>query len=78
MIYSWIGISIFALAIAYSMAKICSACPLAGGQYSRVAILAPPKVVRGIAWVTGWTMPTGILHWEPRTTSSAQTSFRVK
>lgn len=31
MIYSWIGISIFALAVAYSMAEMCSAYPLAGG-----------------------------------------------
>ncbi|KAL8949992.1 MAG: hypothetical protein Q9222_003935 [Ikaeria aurantiellina] len=61
MIWSWIGISIFALAVAYSMAEICSAYPVAGGQYSWVAILAPPKVARGMSWVTGWFMITGIL-----------------
>ena len=61
MIYSWIGISIFSLAVAYSMAEMCSAYPLAGGQYSWVAILAPPKVARGMSWVTGWFMIVGIL-----------------
>ena len=61
MIYSWIGISIFALAVAYSMAEMCSAYPLAGGQYSWVAVLAPPKIARGMSWLTGWFMITGIL-----------------
>ena len=59
MIYSWIGISIFALAVAYSMAEICSAYPVAGGQYSWVAVLAPPSVARGMSYVTGWFMITG-------------------
>ena len=60
MIYSWIGISIFALAVAYSMAEICSAYPVAGGQYSWVAVLAPPSVARGMSYVTGWFMITGM------------------
>ncbi|KAL8742311.1 MAG: hypothetical protein Q9190_005188 [Brigantiaea leucoxantha] len=61
MIYSWIGICVATLAVAYSMAEICSAYPVAGGQYSWVAVLAPPKVARGMSWVTGWFMITGIL-----------------
>ncbi|KAK4694288.1 choline transport protein, partial [Lecanoromycetidae sp. Uapishka_2] len=61
MIYSWIGVSIFGLAVAYSMAEMCSAYPLAGGQYSWVAVLAPPKIARGMSWVTGWFMIVGIL-----------------
>ncbi|MCJ1455526.1 hypothetical protein MMC28_005881 [Mycoblastus sanguinarius] len=61
MIYSWIGICIFSLAVAYSMAEMCSAYPLAGGQYSWVAVLAPPKIARGMSWVTGWLMLVGIL-----------------
>ena len=60
MIYSWIGISVFALAVAYSMAEICSAYPVAGGQYSWVAVLAPPSVARGMSYVTGWFMITGM------------------
>lgn len=60
MIYSWIGICLFALAVAYSMAEICSAYPVAGGQYSWVAVLAPPKVARGMSWITGWFMITGM------------------
>lgn len=60
MIYSWIGICIFSLAVAYSMAEICSAYPVAGGQYSWVAVLAPPRVARGMSWITGWFMITGM------------------
>ncbi len=59
MIYSWVGISIFTLAVAYSMAEICSAYPVAGGQYSWVAVLAPPRVAWGMSWITGWFMITG-------------------
>ncbi|KZF21705.1 GABA permease [Xylona heveae TC161] len=61
MIWSWIGICLFTLAVAYSMAEMCSAYPLAGGQYSWVAVLAPPKVARGLSWITGWFMVTGVL-----------------
>ncbi len=50
MIYSWIAISIVSLAVAYSMAEICSAYPVAGGQYSWVAVLAPPGIARAASW----------------------------
>lgn len=61
MIYSWIGVSLFGLAVAYSMAEMCSAYPLAGGQYSWVAVIAPPSIARGMSWVTEWFMIVGIL-----------------
>jgi choline transport protein len=61
MIYSWIGVCIVTLAVAYSMAEMCSAYPVSGGQYSWVALLAPPKVARGLSWVTGWFMITGVV-----------------
>ena len=61
MIYSWIAVSIFGLAVAYSMAEMCSAYPIAGGQYSWVAVISPPKIARGMSWVTGWFMIVGIL-----------------
>ncbi|KAI9837738.1 MAG: hypothetical protein M1819_006672 [Sarea resinae] len=61
MIWSWIGISVLTLAVAYSMAEMCSAYPVAGGQYSWVAILSPPYLARGLSWVTGWFMITGVL-----------------
>lgn len=59
MIYSWIGICVFTLAVAYSLAEICSAFPTNGGQYSWVAMLAPPRIARGMSWMTGWFMITG-------------------
>ena len=30
-------------------------------EYSWVAVLAPPKIARGMSWATGWLMITGIL-----------------
>lgn len=58
MLYSWLGVCLFTLAVAYSLAEICSAFPTNGGQYSWVAVLAPPRVARGMSWVTGWFMIT--------------------
>ncbi|OCK85268.1 GABA permease [Lepidopterella palustris CBS 459.81] len=61
MIWSWVGICLVTLAVAYSMAEMCSAYPVAGGQYSWVAILAPQKWARGFSYVCGWFMLIGIL-----------------
>ncbi|KAI4146427.1 MAG: hypothetical protein LQ340_005932 [Diploschistes diacapsis] len=61
MIYSWIAVSLLTLAVASSLAEICSAYPVAGGQYSWVMVLAPKSIARGMSWITGWFMITGIL-----------------
>lgn len=56
MIWSWVGVCAVSLAVAYSMAEMCSAYPVAGGQYSWVFILAPKKLARGLSYVCGWFM----------------------
>ncbi|KIX09945.1 uncharacterized protein Z518_01026 [Rhinocladiella mackenziei CBS 650.93] len=61
MVWSWVGICLLSLCVAYSFAEMCSAYPTAGGQYSWVALLAPKRYARGAAWVTGWFMCTGIV-----------------
>lgn len=61
MVWSWLIVCGVTLAVAYSMAEICSAYPVAGGQYSWVAVLAPPRIARPMSWVTGWFMITGIV-----------------
>jgi len=61
MIWSWIGICIVTLAVAYSMAEMCSTYPVAGGQYSWCAVLAPSKIARGFSYVCGWFMLVGII-----------------
>ncbi|KAF2201159.1 GABA permease [Delitschia confertaspora ATCC 74209] len=61
MIWSWVGICIATLTVAYSMAEMCSAYPVAGGQYSWVAILAPQRCARGFSYVCGWFMLIGVL-----------------
>lgn len=60
-IYSWIGVCFFSLAVAYSFAEICSAFPVAGGQYSWVAILTPPKWARLTSYMCGWFIVIGFL-----------------
>lgn len=40
---------------------MCSAYPVAGGQYSWAAILAPKKWARGFSYVCGWFMLIGII-----------------
>lgn len=61
MVWSWLAVCLVTLAVAYSFAEMCSAYPVAGGQYSWVAVLAPPRYARALSWVTGWFMITGIV-----------------
>lgn len=59
MVFSFIGVSLLTMAVAIPMAEMCSMYPVAGGQYSWVAALAPPKIARGLSYVTGWFMNIG-------------------
>lgn len=61
MIFSWLAISLLSLAVAGGLAEICSAYPVAGGQYSWVMVLAPRRWARGMSWITGWFMITALL-----------------
>lgn len=61
MIWSWVGVCVFTMAVALSMAEMCSAYPLAGGQYSWAAILAPRSWSKGLSYVCGWFMLIGII-----------------
>jgi choline transport protein len=61
MVWSWLGICVLTLCVGYSFAEMCSAYPIASGQYGWVAVLAPPKIARSMSYVTGWFMCTGIV-----------------
>jgi choline transport protein len=78
MVWGWLAVCLVTLAVAYSMAEMCSACveysgmykttqtdfgryPVAGGQYSWVAILAPSRVARPFSYICGWFMLIGII-----------------
>ncbi|KAH8705517.1 putative GABA permease [Talaromyces proteolyticus] len=61
MVYSFIGVCFLTLIVGVAMAEMCSMYPVAGGQYSWVAALAPPKISRGLSYVTGWFMLIGII-----------------
>lgn len=60
MVFSFLAISIVTLAVAIPMAEMCSMYPVAGGQYSWVAALAPPSIARGLSYVSGWFMLIGM------------------
>lgn len=53
-IWSWIAICLLTLSVAYSLAEMCSAYPVAGGQYCWVAVFAPKSLRRGMSYVCGW------------------------
>ncbi|ETS82667.1 hypothetical protein PFICI_04543 [Pestalotiopsis fici W106-1] len=61
MVWSWIAVSVCALAVALSFAECCAQYPVAGGQYSWVAAIAPKRFARGMSWVTGWFMLIGLI-----------------
>lgn len=61
MVWSWLAVTCLSLCVAYSFAELCSAYPVAGGQYSWVAILAPQSIARGLSYVTGWFMVVGVV-----------------
>ena len=60
MVFSFIGVCLLSLAVVAPMAEMCSMFPVAGGQYSWVAALTPPKIARGLSYVTGWFMLIGV------------------
>ncbi|KAI2793236.1 hypothetical protein POX_b03288 [Penicillium oxalicum] len=61
MVFAFIGVSLLTLAVAIPMAEMCSMYPVAGGQYSWVAALTPPRYARGLSYATGWFMLIGLL-----------------
>ncbi|KAF1838196.1 GABA permease [Decorospora gaudefroyi] len=61
MVWGWLCVCLATLAVAYSMAEMCSSYPVAGGQYSWVAILAPTQWARPMSYLCGWFMLIGII-----------------
>lgn len=59
MIYGWIGVCMATMIVALSMAEMCARWPVAGGQYSWVALIAPPAISRQMSYITGWFMLMG-------------------
>lgn len=60
MLYSWIGTCVFTAPIALAFAEMCARWPVAGGQYSWVAALAPPRISRQLSYITGWFLLFGM------------------
>lgn len=46
MIFGWLGVCVCSVTVALAMSEMCSIWPVAGGQYSWVALLAPRPISR--------------------------------
>lgn len=73
MVFSFIAVSALTLAVAIPMAEMCSMYPVAGGQYSWVAALAPPSIARGLSYISGWFMIIGEFNFHCLTTGLTHT-----
>ncbi|KAK9447540.1 Hnm1p [Limtongia smithiae] len=60
--WGWLGVCFFTVFVVLSMAEICSAFPVAGGQYSWVLLVTEFKPWgRGLSYVCGWIQLAGLL-----------------
>ncbi|ANB15092.1 Uga4p [Sugiyamaella lignohabitans] len=67
----WIGSMVGILAVACSMAELCSSMPTSGGLYYAAAVLAPPGWGPLAAWITGWS------NWLCQVTSSPSIDYAL-
>ncbi|OCF37465.1 GabA permease [Kwoniella heveanensis BCC8398] len=58
-LYGWIFVSLVSLAIAASLAEICSVFPTSGGVYYWSAMLSTPKYSAFSSYLTGWLGTVG-------------------
>lgn len=61
LLYGWLGVSLFSLAVVMSLAEICSAYPVNAGQYYWVAILSSKRLGRGLSYITAWGQLAGLV-----------------
>lgn len=61
MVFSFLAVCFLTFSVVIPMAEMCSMYPVAGGQYTWCAVLAPPKIARGLSYVDGWFMIIGML-----------------
>ncbi|BFZ63679.1 hypothetical protein YB2330_004811 [Saitoella coloradoensis] len=53
-LWGWVLVTLISIAIAASLAEICSTYPTSGGVYYWSAMLSTPKYAPIASWVTGW------------------------
>ncbi|KAK9777935.1 putative Gaba permease [Seiridium cardinale] len=58
-LWGWVLLSLLSVAIAASLAEICSVYPTAGGVYYWAALLSTPKWAPIASWITGWLTLVG-------------------
>lgn len=58
-LWGWVLLSLLSVAIAASLAEICSVYPTAGGVYYWSALLSTPRWAPITSWITGWLTLVG-------------------
>ncbi|KAH8593713.1 gaba permease [Bisporella sp. PMI_857] len=58
-LWGWVLLSLLSMAIAASLAEICSVYPTAGGVYYWAALLSTPRWAPIASWITGWLTLVG-------------------
>ncbi len=58
-LWGWVLLSLLSIAIAASLAEICSVYPTAGGVYYWSALLSTPSWAPVTSWITGWLTLVG-------------------
>ncbi|RYP44228.1 hypothetical protein DL768_009292 [Monosporascus sp. mg162] len=58
-LWGWVLLSLLSVAIAASLAEICSVYPTAGGVYYWSALLSTPRWAPVTSWITGWLTLVG-------------------
>ncbi|KAH6903874.1 APC amino acid permease [Coprinopsis sp. MPI-PUGE-AT-0042] len=54
MVWAWVVVSFFTMAVGLAMAEICSAHPTSGGPYYWAAMLSEKRNAPLASWITGW------------------------
>lgn len=54
MVWGWVVVAVFTMAVGLAMAEICSSIPTSGGPYFWASKLALTRNSAFAAWFTGW------------------------
>ncbi|PCH34841.1 APC amino acid permease [Wolfiporia cocos MD-104 SS10] len=54
MVWGWVVVAFFTMAVGLAMGEVCSAHPTSGGPYFWAAMLSKPENAAFASWITGW------------------------
>lgn len=59
MLYGWVAVTVFLVCVAALLGEIASKFPTSGGVYHFSALLAHPRYLHMVLWITGWFLLVG-------------------